>query len=114
MSYCYNNNVSNCYTICKEVKIVLTVTKVQLMREITDFNYPPFSFAFENFEEKKRKSKEMTKTQGQKKDVNIRIQKSYSNIWNEYEYSNIRISVDILSMKFHNASLYGLKVIERT
>ena len=40
----------------------------------------------------------MTKeTLGQKKDANIRIQKSYSNIRNEYEYSNIRISVDFPS-----------------
>ena len=37
--------------------------------------------------------------QGQIKNVNIRIQKSYSNIRTEYEYSNIRTFVDILSSK---------------
>ena len=40
---------------------------------------------------KKEKGKKMTKKkQEQKKDANIRIQKSYLNIRNEYEYSNIR------------------------
>ena len=78
MSYCYNNNVSNCYTICKEVTIVLiavktstTVTKVHLMREITDFSIHlsrrVYSFAFENFEEKNEKVKNDKKRRDRKK-----------------------------------------------
>ena len=78
MSYCYNNNVSNCYTICKEVSIVLsvvktstTVTKVQLPTLFIHLSRPVYSFAFENFEEKKTKSKKMTKKRRDRKKMRI-------------------------------------------
>ena len=91
MSYCYNNNVSNCYTICKEVTIVSTVTKVQLMREITNFNLIS-TFQDESIVlrlktlKEKQKSEKMTKNSGTEKIC------EYSNSEIVFEYSEgIRI-----------------------
>ena len=66
------------------------------MREITDFNYPPFKIAFENFEKKPEKvNKNDKKTQGQKK---MRIFEFINCIRIFAKNTNIRISVDILNL----------------
>ena len=98
--------MSNCYTICKEVTIVLIVvktstivTKVQLMSEITDFNYQPFKtivLRLKTLKKKKRKSKKMTKKRRDRKKIQIFEFRNCIRIFGTN--TNIRISVDILTL----------------